>query len=399
MSLADLLHGWTAVRPSAPVGPVADAASALEQLGARSVVETWDPHQLRVVAPTGRTSTATLDGWTGEWALRARLEELGEPSLVPAGGVLCAYAGLRLAGAVLAGGRRRHNVGRLVEELLAGRAARGRIRPELLRCDDGWVVARFRDDGERELLQAMAGPLDEAPVDGVVAEARLAQLLVAAVRPPGPAARPAIHWQGTLDGARSRPGPRPRVVDWTVLWAGPWATAELRRGGAEVLRLEHPRRRDGLLNSPGGAAWWKTLNGRKALTLLDARDPRDHGRVARELERADIAITSMTPRSLASLGFDDAWRAERAPQLLHIEIVAFDEPSADIPGLGEQAAAEAGLLWRDGGEPAAPYSWPDPLVGAAALLVSGAWLASGRRRGGRVRLTLERAATTAAAAR
>jgi hypothetical protein len=99
----------------------------------------------------------------------------------------------------------------------------------------------------------------------------------------------------------------------------------------------------------------------------------------------------MTPRALRSLGFDDEWRSDHAPRLLHIELVAFEEPWADAPGLGEHASAEAGLLWGGG----TPYPWADPLLGALALLLARVWLACDCARGGRVRLSLERAASLA----
>ena len=390
-----LLRGWTILEPAAAIAPVAAAAAALTQLGAERHPEPWDPHELRLVR-SGTVTSASLAGWTSERALATRLDELGEPELTPSGAVLTAYSAARLAGAALAGGRRRLAVADLVEELLVARPVRGRIRPELLRCADGWVTARFRDDGERELLEALVGPVADASIDTVVSEARVAQLLVAPIRPPRRRAASPWWTDATADGGSAAPsGDSARVVDWTVLWAGPWATEELRRGGAEVLRVEHPRRRDGLLRSEPGAAWWEQLNGRKTLELLDAREPEERRRLEESLARADVLVTSMTPRALASLGFTDEWREAHAPGLLHVELVAFEDPWADLPGLGELPAAEAGLLWRAGETPARPYSWPDPLLGASALLLTRAWLASSRRRGGRVRISLERAAALA----
>jgi crotonobetainyl-CoA:carnitine CoA-transferase CaiB-like acyl-CoA transferase len=108
-----------------------------------------------------------------------------------------------------------------------------------------------------------------------------------------------------------------------------------------------------------------------------------------------VLLTSMTPRALTSLGFDDDWRRERAPGLLHIELVAHEEPWADAPGLGEHAAAGAGLLWRAGRRPAAPYPWADPLLGAATLALARMWLAGEQQPCGRVRISLERAAALA----
>jgi crotonobetainyl-CoA:carnitine CoA-transferase CaiB-like acyl-CoA transferase len=240
----------------------------------------------------------------------------------------------------------------------------------------------------------MVGPARAGSCAEIVAAAREARLLLGAVRAPAPPSSRDVG-DGRLAGALRRDRRRPRVVDWTVLWAGPWAAQELRRSGALVERIEHPRRRDGLLGWPAGRSWWRRLNAGKRLSLLDAGRDGDRARLDRSLRDADVLITSMTPRALRSLGFDDAWRAEHAPRLLHVELVAFDEPWADAPGLGEHAAAEAGLLWGGCDGPRPPYPWGDPLLGAAALVLAQAWLASDRARGGRVRLSLEGAASLA----
>jgi crotonobetainyl-CoA:carnitine CoA-transferase CaiB-like acyl-CoA transferase len=225
----------------------------------------------------------------------------------------------------------------------------------------------------------------------VVARARMARLLVGSVEPAAASSGLELG-SGALTGPRRAARHRPRVVDWTVLWAGPWAAQHLRRSGTLVERIEHPRRRDGLLSWPEGRRWWRRLNSRKRVTWLDARVERDRARLGAAIGDAEILLTSMTPRARASLGFDDCWRCEHAPGLLHLELVAFEEPWSDAPGLGEHAAAMAGLLWRADGPPATPYPWADPLLGASALALGRIWLSSERRPGGRVRLTLERAA-------
>jgi crotonobetainyl-CoA:carnitine CoA-transferase CaiB-like acyl-CoA transferase len=164
-----------------------------------------------------------------------------------------------------------------------------------------------------------------------------------------------------------------------------------------VHRIEHPRRRDGLLSWPEGRRCWQQLNAHKRVSLLDARGRHDRPALEAAIARSDLFVTSMTPRALRSLGLDDAWRREHAPHLLHLELVAFEEPWTDAPGLGEHAAAQAGLLWRAGGPPEHLSPWADPLLGACALAVAQAWLASRDRPGGRVRLSLERAARLAVA--
>jgi hypothetical protein len=381
-----LLDGWEVCVSHRACAPVRVAAKLLGQFGATPrVASAGDGCTLAIRTAAGRAADVTLAGWRGEPAL-VRAQPNGAP--------LTAFAALRLAAAAARGSHARISGRILAAELCGPAELAGGTRPELLRCGDGWIVTRWRDDGERALFAAIAGELHRRSAAEVVAEARVARLLVAAVEPPrGQAA--AEFGSGALGAAAGRARRRPRVIDWSVLWAGPWAAEQMRRSGSLVERVEHPRRRDGLLGWPQGRRLWSELNGDKRTSLLDAHRAHDRGRLEQLIAAADVLITSMTPRALRSLGFTDDWRAERAPHLLHLELVAFDDPWSDAPGLGEHASAQAGLLWRDGREPAPPLPWADSLLGAAALAAAQAWLASAERPAGRVRLSLERAARLA----
>ena len=384
-SSSDWLSGWRLELPESPAPPVAGAARILAAFGAGVTgLPAGDPGSIRLHSPAGPAARVCLLGASVDHPI---------PST---------YCALRLAAAAAGAARtgRDTTLDRvsLVAELFAPLRLRGATRPEVLRCRDGWAVVRWREPGERELLEAMVGRSDSRSCEDVVAAGRLARLLIAPVRPPRRTTLGLSPWSGIPAGATTasrRPGWRPRIVDWSVLWAGPWATGRLRRSGSLVCRVEHPRRPDGLLGWPEGRRWWRTLNERKRLVSLDARRGCDRDRLAREIAGADILVTSMTPRALRGLGFDDAWRREHAPELLHVELVAFEEPWSDAPGLGEHAAAQAGLLWREGSSPAAPLPWADPLLGALALTVVQAWLASPAQPSGRVRLSLEAAASLA----
>lgn len=386
-----LLEGWRVEVPDAVQSPVAGASRVLQTFGATVAgLRAGDSGQLRLKGPTGHVATAQLTGWRGERSLHDG----------PANGsVLTAYAALRVAGAAVDAARRgvgaRLGGGQLLAELSAPVGLYGGIPPELIRCRDGWLVARWREPAERELLGALVGPAEACGRDDLVAQARLARLLVAPVKPPPRRpAEPALGIGVTAGGGHAIRR-RPRILDWSVLWAGPWASAQLQRAGAVVQRVEHPRRRDGLLGWPEGRRCWRRLNAGKRITLLDARRAGDGARLRSAIADAEILITSMTPRALRGLELDDRWRAEHAPHLLHLELVAFEPPWEDAGGLGEHAAAQAGLLWREGETPSRPAPWADPLLGAGALTLANCWLASRSRPGGRLRLSLERAAALA----
>jgi crotonobetainyl-CoA:carnitine CoA-transferase CaiB-like acyl-CoA transferase len=218
--------------------------------------------------------------------------------------------------------------------------------------------------------------------------ARELRLLVAPVRRPVRGPRRLAVTPGLLDVSSTGPL---RVVDWSTLWAGPWAAGRLAADGAEVDRIEHPARRDGYRL---GSRAYRRFNLAKRLHLLDLATAEGHRSASWLMESADVVISGHTPRVLPGFGFDDDWLTACGPRLL-VELVAYEPPCQDQPGLGEHGAAMAGLLWRPG-RPYPALPWADPLLGAQALLAVGAWCAGGRPRGARVRLTLEGAARLAA---
>jgi hypothetical protein len=382
----ELLEGWSVRRSDVAPAPVRVAGALLEQFGAAiDLTPAADPSQLTLTGPHGARSTAALTGWRA-----------------PDVRALTAYAALRLAGVAVLNARKRRDgplpTVRVEAEAAAALQLQGGTPPELIRCEDGWVVVRWREDSERELLRCLTGDPASCTRAEVVERARLARMLIAPVEAPPTETTQTSVGTGSVGGHQRTARRRPRVLDWSVLWAGPWAADQLRRSGSVVQRVEHPRRRDGLLSWPQGRRLWWRLNDHKRIALLDARRACDRERLEAAIADADILITSMTPRALRSLEFDDAWRTAHAPDLLHLELVAFEPPNENAPGLGEHAAAQAGLLWRGTSEPARPAPWADPLLGAAASAIAHIWLASAGRPGGRIRLSLERAAKLSFAA-
>lgn len=403
-----LLSGWSVVTSGHPAGPAARAGSLLGGLGAAATgsdggAETLrldgGAETLRLRAEDGREHLVVLPGWRGEAAVRRQAGVTAATVRAgdrrgPGWPVATTYLALRVAGAALRG------IGSggpasLLEPagtaagLVAGLPEQPPSDVETLRCGDGWVVARWRDGDDRRLLHAVlrqgGGRIADLPVDHVTRVARECRLLVGAVRP-GPARPPAVRLQSPLRAAGARPGRRgPRtIVDWTPLWAGPWLCQQLAHGGERVVRVERP-------GGPGAAA--RFGQGKQSRTL-DARTPHGRTALAALLRDADVLVYAYTPRALAQLGFTKRWFETRAPQLLRLSLTAFDPPDDGAPGLGEQAAAAAGLLWAGGRRPLAALPWADPLLGAWGLLVLQACLLTGVS-GGHLQLSLEGAAALA----
>ena len=266
---------------------------------------------------------------------------------------------------------------------------------EVIRCADGRVVARWRDPDERLVLEAMLGAsLDAYPRSAeVVACARELRVLLAPVlHQPRPEA--IVGGTGVAPMTDLGVSTRPiRIVDWSPLWAGPYATGVIAATGAQVTRIEHPAR-DGLLHTNEGALRWHRWNGMKRLVIIDAATAAGRREVGRILREADLLVCGFTARVLPQLGFDNTWFDTFAPRLIRFEISAYEPPYSDLPGLGEQASAIAGLYANGAGEPHDIWPWADPLLGAWIVLVILAALRS-RRSPRTVRLSLEAAAARA----
>jgi len=328
-------------------GPAHRAARALADLGARSSFDSGD-------------EAIVIDG-ANRVRIRGRL-----PGRL--GAVAAEYTALRAAALLIEGGGSL-NSGEVSRDLREGLVPGGH-RARVHKCRDGWVVARWRDPGEARLLVALLGQsLARAKTDEAEAAAAEARLLVTAVRPPPEIRRVAPRMMAP--GERHRVAHSDwRVVDWTNLWSGPWATGRLVGPGTTVARVEMPGRRDGYFTHPRGRTVWTRWNGEKVLELADARRPDGRERLDRLIADAHLLVSSQTLRVLPQLGFGEEWFATRARLLSRIELTAFEPPRDSLPGLGEQAAAAAGLLWYYGGRPWPPRPWADPLLGAWALLVA-----------------------------
>lgn len=354
-------------------GPAHCGGAALAAIGAE--VHFVPSKSQKLTGPDGSTG---VSGWIGERAARIGS---GLPQ-TPRHPLAAVYIGLRAATALLEGRR-------LVPATVASELATGLgsgSQPELLRGADGWFVARWRSPSERALM-ACLGDWRQMGIEAIGAHARELRLLVAPVRRPARSLTSPAITPGCLK--TNAWGPI-RVVDWSTLWAGPWAAGRLAAEGAEVDRIEHPTRRDGY---PAGSPAYRRFNQGKQLHLIDLATSGGRNRATKLLESADVVISGHTPRVLANFGFDDDWLATQGPRLL-VELVAYEPPLQDHPGLGEHGAAMAGLLWRRG-RPSPALPWADPLLGAQSLLAIQAWIAAGRPSGARVRLTLEGAASLA----
>jgi crotonobetainyl-CoA:carnitine CoA-transferase CaiB-like acyl-CoA transferase len=178
-----------------------------------------------------------------------------------------------------------------------------------------------------------------------------------------------------------------RVVEAATLFAAPLAGMFLGDFGAEVIKIEHPRRPDPARghgpSKDGVGLWFKTLARNKQLVTLDLSRPEGAELLLRLAEGADVVLENFRPGTMErwGLGWDELRGVN--PRLVFARVSGFGQagPYARRPGFGTLAEAMSGFAALNG-EPDGPPLLP-PLAladGVAGLATAFAILAALRAR-------------------
>lgn len=169
-----------------------------------------------------------------------------------------------------------------------------------------------------------------------------------------------------------------RVLDLTSSLAGPSCTQLLAALGADVVKVEHPRRGDeardwGPPFAAAGSALFFTANAGKRSLALDVAAEEGREALLRLAERADVFVQSLRPGTAERLGLGaDAVRA-RNRALVYCSVAAYGRtgPNARLPGYDPLIQAAAGIVSITG-EP----DRPGVRVGTSIVdLSTGLWAA------------------------
>lgn len=276
----------------------------------------------------------------------------------------------------------------------------------LVRAADGWIAVNLAREEDRELTPAwLEGRMGAEPWAAVERHARTrtradllarADLLGLPVGGVGEVAGEGLEAPRLPRAAGAvRRGPL-KVVDLSALWAGPMCGAILAAMGASVIKVESTRRPDPTRTAT--PEFFRRLNGAKADLALDLTTPEGHVRLGALIAAADVLITGVRPRGLASLGLTEAGVFAANPGLVWVAVTGYGwtGPAASRVAFGDDAAAAGGLVrWTPGGEPRfLGDALADPVTGLAAA--AGALTALDARGGVVVDAALARCAAGAA---
>lgn len=196
----------------------------------------------------------------------------------------------------------------------------------------------------------------------------------------------------TPESAKRGPLAGIRVLDTTGVVVGPVATLLLAEQGAEVIKVEPPegdlmRRIGGKQKRPGLSPKFLHFNRNKRSIVLDLKSAEGAEIMTRLAESADVFVSNMRPRALASLGLTWERLSGLNPRLVHCTICGFGSggpydglPAYDtiIQGLSGVAACHNEVL----GEPRfSPFVLVDHLVGIMSAQAICAALVARERNG------------------
>jgi crotonobetainyl-CoA:carnitine CoA-transferase CaiB-like acyl-CoA transferase len=169
-----------------------------------------------------------------------------------------------------------------------------------------------------------------------------------------------------------------RVVEIGAMWAGPYAARIMADLGAEVIKIEGPRKPEPVrfgfyaANDPGEKPWergghFQKFGRNKRSLVLDITQPRGRELMYALLRKTDVLIENNTPRVRKVLGIDHETLAREAPNLVVVSMPGFGDsgPYRDYLAFGIQIEGFTGVTsvtgYDDGTPPirsAIPYGDP-----------------------------------------
>jgi CoA:oxalate CoA-transferase len=164
--------------------------------------------------------------------------------------------------------------------------------------------------------------------------------------------------------SRTAPLDGVRVMDFSIMLAGPYCARLLADVGADVIKIEPPEGDDMRLRAPlreGNSAYFGQLNAGKRSIALDLKSPEAVKLIHRLIEQTDILVENFRPGVMDRLGL--GYEALRAinPRLIYCSISGYGQtgPAAERAAYAMIVHAESGFdraLMRYAGDRDRPAS-------------------------------------------
>ena len=179
-----------------------------------------------------------------------------------------------------------------------------------------------------------------------------------------------------------------RVVDFSRILAGPFATMVLADLGADVVKVERPGSGDDTrgwgppFDDAGRATYFQAVNRNKDAIALDLGEPAGRARAIELIAEADVLVENFRPGVMARLGLGYEEMRAIKPGLVYCSITGFGAGAgAELPGYDLLVQALGGLMSITGSPDGEPQKVGVALVDVlAGLFASVGILAALRHR-------------------
>jgi crotonobetainyl-CoA:carnitine CoA-transferase CaiB-like acyl-CoA transferase len=170
-----------------------------------------------------------------------------------------------------------------------------------------------------------------------------------------------------------------KILDFTRLLPGPLGTHMLSQMGAEVIKIESPKRMDYTRQYQpqinGVSTLFHTLNHSKKQLIIDYETPEGYQQILEEIKTVDVIVEQFRPGAMDSfnLSFDTVKKIN--PNIVYISVTGYGQLGAkkDAAGHDLNYMAETGLLSMnrdEHGKPILPGFQLADIAGGSFMLVS-----------------------------
>ncbi len=148
-----------------------------------------------------------------------------------------------------------------------------------------------------------------------------------------------------------------KVVDFSIIMAGPFCTQTLGDLGAEIIKIERPGVGDDIRNIPpfvdhdsGVSTFLISCNRNKKSFTLDLSKPGAREVALDLIADADIVVENFTSRVMKQYGLDYETLAEKFPRLIYLSVSGWGRTGslAHAGGLDPVVSAECGVAALNG---------------------------------------------------
>jgi crotonobetainyl-CoA:carnitine CoA-transferase CaiB-like acyl-CoA transferase len=145
-----------------------------------------------------------------------------------------------------------------------------------------------------------------------------------------------------------------KVIEMGTLIAGPFGSRLLAEFGAEVIKIEPPKKGDPIRNwrvlHNGTSLWWYVQSRNKKCITLDCASPQGKAVLKKLLAEADVLVENFRPGTLDKWGFTREALEEINPRLIISRISGFGQtgPYSKRAGYGAIGESMGGIRYLTG---------------------------------------------------